>query len=479
MATDEVADEAVVALDDDDVCEGGAGDSRLYSVPPQISKYFSDFGRAVRRMQFEAASQVMHTAVDAARLHDGEGYGRNTAEVASWKEIMRAFGQLALAESHYVQLPFLQHTRQCTSKKEAEMRRHYGMTIDSFHRIAAHLLPGTVPRHICEQSLAYCEARDTLIACHRRVVTANESCEEPLDTIEESLQRVCAMVREFHHPLLSDLAHNFSLETELLRELIGVQRSVLYTGILDTTIRLKELRERLLFWLKDIDWGNNRKGLFSTSLKPVEKWARCRLFAYLHSYHAWLTLKYTFLFHETLGPYVNPLDAPREGEESVDGLTMHEVLAPIKKREKDALMAILIDRSRDGEMCYIAGRDYKCPRGDGPTAPSTTSLPSGKFPLLYVHTPDKQALSTHLDEMADAIRSTQTALDEGKRVHVVRRRDKDKYTTYFYERLESRLVVALMIPSKRAEKDVHINRFFTHFCATFRGATLATKWRLT
>ncbi|GMT05631.1 hypothetical protein PENTCL1PPCAC_27805 [Pristionchus entomophagus] len=476
MATDDVADEAVVALDDPEcgVSPDGVTDSFLYSVPPQISKYFSDFGRAVRRMQFEMASQVMHTAVEAARANDGEGYGRNTSEVTSWKEIMTAFGQLAIAESHYVHLPFLQNTRQLATKKEAEMRRHYGMTMDSFHRIAAHLLPGTVPHHICEQSLAYCDARDTLIACHRRIVTANESNDEPLDTIEESLQRVCAMVKDFHHPLLSDLAHNFSLESELLRSLIGIQRSVLYTGILETTIRLKELRERLIFWLKDIDWGNNKKGIFSSSLKPTEKWARCRLFAYLHSYHAWLTLKYTFLFHETLGPYVNPLDAPREGDDSMDGLTMHEVLAPIKKREKDALMVILIDRSRDSDMCYIAGRDYKCPREGG--APS--ALPSGRFPLLYMHAPDKQAFSSHYDEMADAIRSTQAALDEGKRVHVVRRRDKDKYTTYFYERLESRLVVALMIPSKRAERDIGINRFFTHFCATFRGATLAAKWRL-
>ncbi|KAF8383376.1 hypothetical protein PRIPAC_72518, partial [Pristionchus pacificus] len=434
MAADEVADEAAVALDGPGYSSSDENrDSSLYTVPPQISKYFSDFGHDVRRMQFENASQVMQTAIEAARANDGEGYGRNTSEVASWKEILTAFGQLAFAEAHYIQLPFLHNIRHLVTRKEAEMRRHYGVAIDSFTRIASHLLPGTVPHHICEQSLAFCDARDTLIACHRRIVTANESYEEALDTIEESLQRVCAMVREFHHPLLSDLAHNFSLESDLLRSLISIQRSVLYTGILETTIRLKEIRERLLFWLKDIDWGSNRKGLFSSSLKPAEKWARCRLFAYLHSYHAWLALKYTFLFHETLGPYVNPLEAPKEGDDSMDGLTMHEVLAPIKKREKDALMVILIDRSRDSDMLYIAGRDYKCPR-DGNT-PFASSLPSGRFPLLYVHAPDKQSFAAHYGEMADAIRSSQAALDEKKRVHIIRRKDKDKYTTYFYERL--------------------------------------------
>ncbi|GMR31129.1 hypothetical protein PMAYCL1PPCAC_01324, partial [Pristionchus mayeri] len=464
---DEVADEAVVALDEGvDGREERA--ARDYNVPPQISKYFSDFGRAVRKMHFEAASQVMHSAVESARATDGQGYGRNTAEVASWKEILNAFGQLAMAESHYSQLPFLHSSRHLASKKEAEMRRHYGITMDSFSRISAHLLPGTVPHHICQQSLAFCDARETLILAHRKIVTANESADEPLDTIEESLARVCAKVGEFHHPLLSDLAHNFSIETELLRSLIGVQRNILYTGILETTIRLKELRERLLFWLKDIDWGNQKKaGLFSSAPKPCEKWTRCRLFAYLHSYHAWLTLKYSFLFYETLGPYVNPLDAPREGDESVDRFTMHEVLSPIKKREKDALMAILIDRSRDAEMTYIAGRDYKCPRRGvdsllvaPSSAPSTTTasaLPAGKFPLLYAHAPDKQVLAAHYDEMMDAIRSTQMTLDDGKRVHIVRRTERDKYTTYFYERLESRLVVVLVVPAKRNEKDVHIN----------------------
>ncbi|GMT31647.1 hypothetical protein PFISCL1PPCAC_22944, partial [Pristionchus fissidentatus] len=472
----DVTDEAVVALDDlECVAPGGAADNFLI-VPPQVSKYFSDFGRNVRRMQFDAASQVMHTAVESARVNDGAGYGRNTSEVVSWKEIMNAFGQLALTESLYVQLPFLANVRQLAGKREAEMRRHFTATIDAFARISAHLVRGTVPHHICEQAHAYCEAREMLIACHRRIVTANESNDEPLDTIEESLQRVCGMVKDFHHPLLSDLAHNFSLEAEMLRSLIGIQRSVLYTGILETTIRLKELRERLVFWLKDIDWGREeRRGLFSSSLKPAEKWARCRVFAYLHSYHAWLTLKYTFLFYETLGPYGNPLDAPKEGDESIDALTMHEVLAPIKKREKEALMAILIDRSRDSDLCYIAGRDYKCARG---VSQSTTSVPSGKFPLLYMHAPDKQVFAAHYDEMMATIRASQQALDDGKRVYVIKRRERgDKCTTYFYERLESRLVVVLAIPSKRAEKDVHITKFFTQFCTTFRGATLAAKWR--
>lgn len=51
------------------------------------------------------------------------------------------------------------------------------------------------------------------------------------------------------------------------------------------------------------------------------------------------------------------------------------------------------------------------------------------------------------------------------------------FQTYFYERLESRLVIALCIPSKRAERDPGICKFLTHFAATFRGATLAAKWR--
>lgn len=37
-------------------------------------------------------------AVEAARTQDGEGYGRNTTEVASWKEIMTAFGQVLKIE---------------------------------------------------------------------------------------------------------------------------------------------------------------------------------------------------------------------------------------------------------------------------------------------------------------------------------------------------------------------------------------------
>lgn len=36
----------------------------------------------------------MQTAIEAARANDGEGYGRNTSEVASWKEILTAFGQV-------------------------------------------------------------------------------------------------------------------------------------------------------------------------------------------------------------------------------------------------------------------------------------------------------------------------------------------------------------------------------------------------
>ena len=235
---------------------------------------------------------------------------KNNAGSAAWAGILPALVQLNTAEKSYYHFTFLQPKG--FLRKEIVLTSVYEELKIEFRKCSeVKMVPSEkILAHICEQMVSFCSARIDLIHCYETICNVGIAGLGPNGhqikhvPFSEFATEVSALKSkyssEFHHPLLQSLNNAFSVEVEVLEELLLASVQVQNWKMLPALLHLQTATNRLTKWEeqnpKIMELRKNKTfvgTVFSTT-------TGLSIFVWLWQFKAAIHDKFSLYFHEVL-----------------------------------------------------------------------------------------------------------------------------------------------------------------------------------
>ncbi|XP_013389810.1 KICSTOR complex protein C12orf66 homolog [Lingula anatina] len=416
---------------------------------PEEQAFLETFFQCLSQFAFDKAKELSEKERDS---HDA-AFG------SSWGLLLNSLGHLAFSEKMYMSLMFL---GQKWFGRKDNLRSSYSVLLSELKKIEEHAAsasdyPGKVRTperilgHLCGQLCQFLTARTKMMDFYEQLATMGSqktTYEDLENVITEIIQ---AHQKSFHHPILSPLKNAFSLECDIVHNLLLAQMDMAQLKFLSSLIHLHDAHSKLASWMPALQSREQSKKL-GFSRQP----SMPALYQWLVRYKAALVAKFSLYFYETLSKQAPPGDLKALiAKTPVD---FYARIVTFHKKSDASHVSAVFDTSGLEEPYRGPGYHHPLKIVESPTGldsyPAVFSYPGERpaahWPNVIMIINDRAAELGHIDKV----------------VHFY---DKQVQSTYFLAQIEPRLTfVVIFDNNKKSERDSYVCNFIQDICTQLR-----------
>ncbi|ELT92245.1 hypothetical protein CAPTEDRAFT_174615 [Capitella teleta] len=390
-----------------------------------------------------------------------------------WTSCLNQLVSLAVAEKAYTSLVFLcsQNLSKRFLGRRDNLKTTYSHMLTEFRRMEEstrkHVksgnmldsLLGHLSGHLCHFITARLKTMEfyeqTVAMAQSKVV----SFEDLLNVISEIIQ---SHQKNFHHPILSPIKCTFSLECDVMYNLLMCQMNICRCQFLPSLLHLHDAHSKLISWagMAVTRDQQGKKLSFGASSRSVVH----PLYQWLLKFKGLLISKFSLYFHDTLSR-----QAPAPEVKALMAKTSIDFLAKIAtfQRKSDATCVSLILELTEMDEAYH-GPGYHHPK-------KITDKPTGvdNFPAIFTfpgEKPDKLWPNVIMILMAKA-----DELSYGEKI--IYFFDERMQKTYFLGQVDPKMTMLVLFENKKNEKDTYVNNTLSELCAQLKGSRVLLQLR--
>uniref|UniRef100_A0A915E0N1 Uncharacterized protein n=1 Tax=Ditylenchus dipsaci TaxID=166011 RepID=A0A915E0N1_9BILA len=255
----------------------------------------------LHKMEFEKARELL----EADRIKDL--WTSAPASLKPWQTCINYMSQLASTESQYFSLAFLvtKFEKFSFRNKDGDIRDTYLLLRNEFHRCfeAQQDVPTSLLAEVADELRKYASFRIELISFYISLPGRDGKCivRDSVERLEE-IQRKCKCEKSHLNILKSILR-----EIDLIHRLFDVQQKIAECNMLESLLKLKELKAILNEWFDSFDASNLAKPspsfLLSFTKKTKITPTKLALFHFLDQFFQTMLAKFSLYFHDVLTPF--------------------------------------------------------------------------------------------------------------------------------------------------------------------------------
>ncbi|XP_023236832.1 KICSTOR complex protein C12orf66-like isoform X2 [Centruroides sculpturatus] len=274
--------------------------------------------------------------------------------------------------------------------------------------------------------------------------------EELANFISEIITRTQKL---FHHPYLGSIKTSFSLECEILLQLLETQLRLQQWQFLPSLLHLNDAHSKLCIWAAPANKDGKKVSSHSV-FRPV---AVPPLYQWLCKLKAALVAKFSLYFHKILSQQTTPNEMKNLCSRAY--IDYYQKIVTFQKRVDALCVALVLNtlnlESYKGHGYQYPAKNYEPPKG-------LDSYPAVLCYPIFLEQPNSHWPCVVMI-MNDKAWDTRIADD------VVCFYDKNVQTTYFLAKVDPYMTVVVILENKRTEKEGHITGFLHELCMQLRG----------
>ncbi|XP_022091131.1 KICSTOR complex protein C12orf66 homolog isoform X2 [Acanthaster planci] len=379
-----------------------------HHILPQEQQFLEMYFTAISHFAFDRSKELVDQEKEAIRSHP----------TSLWAGLVSALSVLASAEKTYMHLAFFeqkwfgrQSGKWLFSSAMSDVRRVELRGKEMGHQ-------GSNPEdrllsHLCEQLVHFIEARQEMMELYEKLCyLGSQKADINISDLTVAVGNVISRhAKQFHHPILSSIRSNLSLELEALHAVFMALEHLAQFSFLPALLSLNESQCKLDEWGASIKLREAKKKLQTmapgkvTGIPPLMVW-------YVRFQAAQLS-KFSLYFHEMLAKQALPGDMKTHlSNLSIDYYTKIALF----QKKSDALNISLVFDTRGSEDTY-KGHGYHHPN-------SFCEPPKGldSYPAIFSF-PNTQQI------------------------------------TYYISRVDIKMSLVIIFEAKKSERDTNINNF--------------------
>ncbi|CAD5114876.1 DgyrCDS3909 [Dimorphilus gyrociliatus] len=407
-----------------------------------LGQYFNEIGR----FSYDSAKEIL------------DKFQHNTKLDASFSNFLSVLNNLITAEKAYSSLSFLKS--KWFGGKNENTQDLYFILFQQIEGLLKETNLNNLIQHLCIHLSRFVEARRSTTDFYEQLSSTN------LKTSFSANDLLCKMqvieenyTKDFHHPLLNPLKTSFSLECEIVSELLNSQDSISTWKFLPSTLHMHNAKNKLDYWTKNAqqkEEKSSKLSLFSSSSQVT--YVLPNLCQWLTNVRQALAAKYSLYFYQTLSKQVTSSELKMNmGRLSVD--LVSKVQSFVKKTDAASVNLVYEMCSSDdfGEI----GPSYKHPQRE-------VEKPKGlgSYPTIYSCARDQSNNEKRWPVVVSLM--TDKALILSKMEKTVYEYDMKQQVTYFLSQVDIQVTLVIIYECKKSEKDSTITQFLQDVLSSLR-----------
>ncbi|XP_038051706.1 KICSTOR complex protein C12orf66-like [Patiria miniata] len=414
--------------------------SSPHHILPQEQQFLEMYFTALSHFAYDRFKELLDQEKEAIRSQPGN----------LWTSLVNALSVLASAEKTYMHLVFFeqkwfaraQSGKWLFSSAMSDVRR-----VELRGKEVGH--PGSNPEdrllsHLCEQLVHFIEARQEMMDLYEKLCyLGSQKADINVSDLSVAVASVISRhAKQFHHPILSSIRSNLSLELETLHALLKALVHLAEFSFLPALLSLNESQCKLDEWGASIKLREAKKKL--QTMAPGKVTGIPPLMVWYVRFQASQMSKFSLYFHEMLAKQALP--GEMRTHLSSMSIEYYTKIALFQKKS-DALNISLVFDTRGSEGTY-KGHGYHHPN-------SFCEPPKGldSYPAVFSFPTERPV---HL--WPNLIMLLPNA-ESGPIDRVVHFYDKTQQITYYICRVDIKLSLVLIFEAKKSERDTNINNF--------------------
>ncbi|XP_071804317.1 KICSTOR subunit 2-like isoform X2 [Asterias amurensis] len=409
---------------------------------PMEQQFMDMYFTALSNFAYDRAKELVEQEKEAVR---------SQPQLSLWGSLVNALSVLASAEKMYMHLAFFE--QKWFVRRDQSGKWQFSSAMSDLRRVEvrgkqsgqAASSEDKLLSHLCEQLGHFIEARQEMMElyeklCNMGLQKADINVADQIAIVESIITR---HAKQFHHPILSSIRANLSLELDALHaQLKGLEKLTMFS-FLPSLLSLHESQVKLDEWGAAIKLREVKKKLQTlapgkaTGIPPLMVW-------YVRLQASQLS-KFSLYFHEQLNKQALPGDMKTHlSNLSIEYYT--KIVAFQKK--SDALNVSLVFDTRGSEDTY-KGHGYHHPN-------SFFEPPKGlySYPAIFSYPMERPV---HLWPNVVMLLTSQA--ESGPIDRNVHFYDKTQQITYYISRVDTKMSLVIIFEAKKSERDTTINNF--------------------
>ncbi|KAI1721046.1 KICSTOR complex protein C12orf66 like protein [Ditylenchus destructor] len=436
----------------------------------RITALIKNFLDSFTSMQFDKAREVAET--ERARV-----LWSTTPPVKIWQNLLATIGQVAVVEGLYFSLSFFMS--KFSFRKENHIRDTYAQLRTEFQRSHDAIIEqkSSVSDVDCDLICDIAREFITLTSCRMELIAfyMGLSGKDWKSVVDESIIRISEIQQILQKPQEADptepTATNFGLcqncekELDVLQQLFQIQRGIAACSMVDSLIRLKNLRLLLTTWFSQFDTGIQMKpstsfALFSFTKKTKSTSTKLALLHFLNHFYQTLLAKFSLYFNDVLVPY-SPTSESKMAINANGNNNFIHFIHLFAKKNNPQMICILANRLELDTPFYGFGYHKFLSKFSNEYCKPAIGI-NEKYPPLFIYPQDKRLFdSLHVNIISFVqdiwLNQQNPELIDGKIKHLF---DKNKEQSFFTACIEANIHLVVVFDRRVQEKDGPVVTFF-------------------